>query len=229
MAAASTYREIQDRVLDLISRSDTTTRNRVKDSINLGYLQFVSRELWPFREKTGTLSTVAGTQEYSLSSNFSDIDSQNIISVALQGTVKRKLVYWPFNQLRADQPDYDLTGADVPTRYYIKAGQIGFWPLPADAYTILIDYYSTPTELSADSDEPIIPVAYREALVKYGLAAEHDYNSDPDLAQKAMNEYEQIVTLARNNLLVQPTDSGNFQIMGPADAKSWTGLESEVR
>lgn len=229
MASAETYREIQDRVLDLVSRSDSATRNRVKDSINLGYKQFVSRELWPFREVTDDITTVGGTQEYSLVSNFSDIDNNNIISVAIQGSAKRKLDYWPFNQLRADQPDYDLIGSSLPRRYYLKAGSIGFWPAPDTVYTITVDYYKIPTELSADSDTPIIPVAYREALVKYALANEHDYNSDPDLAQKAMNEYEQTVALARQNLLTQPTDTGNFRIMGPADGnRYWLGNADEV-
>lgn len=219
--AVETFLDIQNRVLDLVSRSDSTTRNRVKDSINLGYKQFVSRELWPFREVTDTFSTVAGTQEYSLVSNFSNIDNNNIISVTIQGSTNKKLSYWPFNQLRASQPDFDLIGSDVPERYYLQAGNMGLWPAPNAVYTIAVDYYKTPTELSNDSDEPIIPIAYREALVKYALAAEHDYNSDPDLAQKAMNEYEQIVTLARQNLLTQPTDTGNFQVLGPADNKSW--------
>lgn len=229
MAYLTSFRNIQNLTLDLLGRSDATTRNRVINWINVAQDNFVNRELWPFRETTGTLNTVAGTQEYSLASNFSDMDQQNIISVALQGTVKRKLVYWPFNQLRADQPDYDLQGSDVPTRYYIKGGSIGFWPVPADAYTVLIDYYKNATELVNDSDESIIPLQYRKALMQYALSMEHDFDSDPDLAQKAMNEYEQIVTLARNNLLTQPNDTGNFQIQGPADAKSWTGLEGETR
>ena len=227
--ANSTFRQIQDNVLSLISKSDSTTRNRVKTSINMGYQDFVLRELWPFREATGTLNTVAGTQEYSLSSNFSDIDAQNIISVTLQGTVNGKLTYWPFNQLRADQPDFDFQGQAVPTRYYIRGGNIGFWPLPADTYTVLIDYYKTPTELSADADEPDIPVAYREALFQYALALEHDFNTDPDLAQKSQNRYEQIVALARQNLLSQPVDTQSFRITGPADSRSWTGLQGELR
>ena len=86
-----------------------------------------------------------------------------------------------------------------------------------------------PTELSADSDEPSIPVAYRESLLQYALSMEHDFNTDPDLALKAMNRYEQIVTLARQNLLTQPTDTETFRILGPADAKSWTGLSGELR
>lgn len=86
-----------------------------------------------------------------------------------------------------------------------------------------------PTELSADSDTSIIPVTYREALVHYGLSLEHDFNTDPDLAQKSMNRYEQIVTLARQNLLAQPTDTEAFRILGPADSRNWTGLSNEIR
>lgn len=222
--AISTYRNIQDRVLEQISKSDAVTRNRVKNSINLGYHDFVLREIWPFREKTGTLSTVAATQEYDLVTNFSDLDENSIIAVTIQGGEGVKLVYWPYSQLRADLPDLDQGQAGIPQRYYIKAGQMGFWPVPADAYTIAVDYYITPTELDADSDEPIIPVGYREALMHYALSQEHDFNTDPDLAQKAMNRYEQIVNLARQNLLAQPIDTGNFRILGPADFRNHTEI-----
>lgn len=229
MAANSTYKEIQDNVLSLISKSDSVTRNRIKNWINMGYYDFVLRELWPFRETTGTLSLVQGTQEYSLVSNFSDIDAQNIVSVTLQGTARKKLTYWPFGQLRANQPDFDLYAQAVPERYYIKGGSIGFWPTPNAASTAFIDYYAVPTELSADADTPIIPIAYREALVQYSLGLEHDFNTDPDLAQKSMNRYEQIVTLARQNLLAQPSDTGGFKVLGPADSKDWTGIGGEIR
>lgn len=96
MASMSSYREIQDWVLGQISKSDTTTRNRVKININLGYQDFFLREQWPFREVTDTLSTVAGTQEYDLSTNFTDLDENNITSVAIQGTANKKLTYWQF-------------------------------------------------------------------------------------------------------------------------------------
>lgn len=86
-----------------------------------------------------------------------------------------------------------------------------------------------PTEMVGDSAEPIIPLAYREALMQYALSIEHDFNTDPDLAQKSMNRYEQIVTLARQNLLTQPADTEAFRIMGPADFKSHTGLSGETR
>lgn len=228
MAASDSFVEIQNRTLDLLGKSDATTRNRIKNWINFGYHNFVLRELWPFRETTGTLNTVAGTQEYTLSSNFTDLDAQNIIAVSIQGASAKKLPYFPYNQLRASEPDLDSEGQGLPEYYYIKSGKIGFWPNPGDIYAVAIDYYSVPTELSDDTDEPIIPIAYRQALVQFALSKEHDFNTDPDLAQKATNEYEQIVALARQNLLSQPADTENFRILGPADAKNWTGLDQEV-
>lgn len=221
MAAASTYKEIQDRVLDLLSKSDSTTRNRVKNWINMGQYDFVTRELWPFRLTTGTLNTVNGTQEYSLSSNFSDIDAQNIVNVAIQGADSALLPFIARSQLRGSSPDLDLEGVALPQTYYVTGSNIGFWPSPGSAYTVFIDYYKLPTELSADADESIIPKSYREGLVHYALSYEHDFNTDPDLALKAMNRYEEIVTLARNNLLVQPVDTGTVRILGPADNVYW--------
>lgn len=229
MASSSSYLEIQNRVLDLISKSDSTTRNRIKNWINMGYHNFVLRELWPFRETTGTITTIVGTQEYTLSSGLTDIDAQNIISVAIQGASSRKLGYIPFNQLRLVQPDFDQEGTGLPEKYYLKSGKIGFWLSPGDVYTVSVDYYKVPTELSADADEPIIPIAYRQGLVQFALAKEHDFNTDPDLSQKAMNEYEQIIALARQNLLSQPSDDGNFVIKGPADFISHSGIYGNER
>lgn len=229
MASATTYRELQDRVLDLISKSDTTTRNRVKNWLNMGQNDFVIREVWPFREEVAVLTTVQGTQEYSLISHIPDIDAQNIVSVAIQGSSGIKLPYTPFQRLRAEQPDFDVTSEAVPQTYYLRAGSIGFWPLPNDVYSIEIDYYKLPTEMDADADEPMLPVGYREALIHYALSMEQDFNTDPDLAVKSMNRYEQVVTLARNNLLVQPLDQNSFRIVGPADsAAPWTGMQGEI-
>jgi hypothetical protein len=224
LATNSTLVEIRNNVLSLLGKSDSTTANRVTNWINLGQDDFILRELWPFRETTGTLATIAGTQEYDLSTNFSDLDEQNILSVAIQGSGASKLTYWPYNQLRRDYPDFDAEAQGVPTRYYLKSGKIGLWPAPGANYSIAIDYYKLPTELSADSDQSIIPVNYREALMHYALSLEHDFNTDPDLALKEMNRYEQKVTLARQNLLSQPNDEGGFQIQGPDN--SWTGRYS---
>lgn len=146
----------------------------------------------------------------------------------MQSPANKKLTYWPFNQLRASQPDFDLAQQATPDRYYLKSGSIGFWPAPDAATTCLVDYYKIPTELSNDFDVSIVPLAYREALIHYGIAMEHDYNGDPDLAAASRNRYEQIVTLARNNLLAQPNDDSSFRILGPADSKDWTGLRGEV-
>lgn len=233
MAAAQTYKNIQDRVMDTLSKSDTTTRNRVKNWINMGYQDFIAREQWPFRESAINLSLVAGTQEYNLASNITDIESRNITAVTIQDSNPAQLGYMPYEQLRTAFPDFDYGTASVPMYWYLKGRSsgynIGFYPVPSTNLTVEVDYHKGVTELSSDSDEPIIPIAYREALMHYALSLEHDYNTDGDLATKSMNRYEQIVTLARTNLLAQPFDVGAFRMRGPADFRNWTGLNGEIR
>lgn len=224
MTATTTFVNLQNRVTDMLGKSDSTTVNRVKNWLNMGQFEFVARENWPFRETTGSLATVSSTQEYSLSSNFSDLDAQNIIAVSIQGASHAKLAYWPYDRFRIDQPDFDYEGTGVPSRYYIKAGSIGFWLVPNAVFTVAIDYFKLPTEMSADSDASIIPLAYRQSLVHYALSKEHDYNTDPDLAVKEMNSFEQSIQAARNSLLGQPFDNGNFTILGPQDFTNWSGL-----
>lgn len=228
IATQTQYKDIQDRTLDILGKSDTTTRNRVKNWINLGYQDFVLRELWPFREKSGDLSIVAGTQEYDLATTFTDMDAENIISVSIQGSSSVKLRYIAYNQLRYSQPDYTTNGQDLPIYYYIKAGKLGLWPSPSGSYTAIVEYFSVPTDLSGDTDVPIIPLAYRQALIHHALSYENDYNGDPDLAQKAMNTYEDFITKARMNLLTQPTDSDNFVMMGPENFINHTGFSGEI-
>lgn len=134
MATITTYKDIQDRILSLLGKSDATTRERVKNWINLGQNDFVMREQWPFRDDTTT----------------------------------------------------------------------------------------APDDLVNDTDESDIPIEYREALMHYGLSLEHDYNTDPDLAQKASNRYEQIVSLARQNLLAQ--DMADYEMQGPLSTVNWTDI-----
>lgn len=136
-SSISTYRQIQDWVLGQISKSDATTRNRVKTNINLANYDFTMREYWSFRP----------------------------------------------------------------------------------------DETTTPDDLVGDSDEPDMPVEYRESLGQYALSLEHDFNTDPDLAQKAMNRYEQILNNARQSLLVRTIeDAGLNQIYGPQDFTNWTDI-----
>ena len=221
-----TYKNIQDNVLAMVSRSDTETRNRIKSWINLGQQDFVSRELWPFREEVAQIAVESGTREYVLTDNLSDsIDANNIVSVVSLGNNGRKLSYVPFQGLRTLHPDLSV-GSGPPEVYYLRAGSIGFYPTPSADSVIEVDYYIVPADLEADDDESIIPLTYREALFQYALSFEHDYNSDPDLAVKAMNRYEQILISARVNLLNQPVDSGAFRIAGPANSE-WTSLPGE--
>ena len=63
-------------------------------------------------------------------------------------------------------------------------------PIPIDGYTLIGDYYKTPTELSADSDIPSLPTKYHmliiyKAMVAYGL-----FESAGEVIQRGTSESE---------------------------------------
>ena len=195
----------------------------------MGQDDFVLRENWSFRETTDTISVISGTQEYDVSTEFTDIDEQNIIDVRITGTSARNLIYAPFNQLQKLYPDFDSAGSGMPEYYYLRDGEIGFYPKPNVNLTVSVNYYKVPTPLVGDSDTSIIPKQYRQALNHFAISKEHQFNTDPDLAQQEQNLYEQVIDKARQSLLTQPTDDGNFRVRSAADSTYWLNQFGDTR
>ena len=195
----------------------------------MGQDDFTLRELWPFRESTDTISTTAGVQDYVVSTEFADIDAQNITQVRLTAPGANVLVYAPFNQLQKLYPDFDTVTGGKPEYYYLRDGKIGFYPRPDAAYTISVNYYRIPALMQDDSDESLIPKQYRQALNHFAMSKEHLFNTDPDLAQQEQNLYEQVVDKARQNLLTQPSDSGNFRVRSVVEDRYWLNGFGDTR
>lgn len=84
-----------------------------------------------------------------------------------------------------------------------RVQRMTFHPSPADFYTIRYRYVtsfiavsSTGTEqsaMSADSDEPIIPIKYRNCIVQYALSQWWRDRQDDARSQEAKNEYDQTI------------------------------------
>jgi len=90
-----------------------------------------------------------------------------------------------------------LGGSDAPVR------RVAFYPYPDTA--IMINYHyitsnlavssgnSAQTQLTADTDEPIIPLRYRHAIVFHALYHWYRDREDDPRSVEAKNEYTQIV------------------------------------
>jgi len=82
--------------------------------------------------------------------------------------------------------------------------KVAFYKPPEKAYTIPYSYITSylavssagaaQTQMSADADEPIIPLRYRYALVLHALSHLYRDAKDDDRALSAKAEYEQLLT-----------------------------------
>lgn len=77
---------------------------------------------------------------------------------------------------------FAIFGQDTST----EGRRLIVWPYPDEDYTIYLDTNIFVSELSLATDEPLIPVQYRQVLYWYGLAKLFAYHRNYDQEQLAM-------------------------------------------
>lgn len=84
-----------------------------------------------------------------------------------------------------------------PTMFAIAPNKsLCFGPTPdATGYTVLGDYYSTPVQLSADSDEPAFPGRFHQLLVYAAMMSYGAYESAPEVYQRGKEKHGELLQL----------------------------------
>ena len=91
--------------------------------------------------------------------------------------------------------------------------RIRFWPAPNDAYRIPYSYITShlatsstgaaQTQMSADTDEPIVPLRYRMAIIYHALYSWYrDRKDDVVRAREAKAQYDELVYRVRSDVEV---------------------------
>ena len=144
---------------------DRRTGIATDTSAQTEWVNFVLNEIaledrWPWLEKSGTVTLVAGTQSYALPTDLRtvmavyddqshDYDPGSIRDLAL------------FN--RSD---------DVPSQFGFgyffgtEGSNIFVAPTPTTSGTLTVRYIANETALSGDSDSPLLPASYHQAVVE---------------------------------------------------------------
>jgi len=78
---------------------------------------------------------------------------------------------------------------------------IGLGPFPASGYTIIGDYFSVPTEMVNDADEPALPVQFRMAIVWKALMFYGSYEGAGDAYQRGEIEFNKMMRRMRKDRL----------------------------
>ena len=163
----------------------TGLNKKAVDWINRAWTEIQNLNDWNFLWQTGSFDTVIGQQNYDPVTNLALSPTLNkwvnsSVRITESGLTGH-LTYVPWSTWSRTS----FTSAK-PVGFTIRPdGALSFNTLPDAAYTIDFDYYRTPQQLSANTDELLLPEQYRDAVLYKAIiyvAAEQDA---PELYQDA--------------------------------------------
>lgn len=82
-------------------------------------------------------------------------------------------------------------GTGSPTSWYMYGGTIYVFPLPDQAYTLLLRYKKRPTILTADADVIAVPQEFEELLILGATYRVHEFNDNYDQAAYLKGRYDE--------------------------------------
>lgn len=172
--------------------------------INDAYFQVQSDGLfaWPGCENgSGTITTVAGTQEADLPSLFGQVE------LVLNSSTE--LFPDDFKNVKIRNP---LNVQGTPTYYYIRGTKMGFDPVPSSALSITVYFRKILAALATSSTEMGLTDDFAPAIVKY--AAYLAWSSPRGNIQEAeykITDYQRELTKLRNAYQLRDLTAINYR------------------
>ena len=183
----------------------------VKDFINRSINDIYTAELeWPFLHADGTITTVAGTAEYSLETGYKSIDVDTVYLIESGADIK-DIPYIPYTQFTQQFRERDLdptttANRDKPDYHYLtQDDKIGFTPIPDAEYTVHYEYWQTHTDLSSSTDSPVLPTRYHDTIVARSEYYVYQLRADLQSAGLKNAEYDKRIERMRIDLINKPT------------------------
>lgn len=159
--------------------SNTTDLTRAKEAVNQAYLSSCASGIeFDFLQDEFQWDTTAGSDRYSYTSiatagsvTGAIIGEITFMVIDVQGeSIALESMDWiSLERLSSSTQDSDPGGTPV---YWSKwASEIRLYPSPDNAYTMGTFARLVPSEMSADDDTPLIPLAHRHAVIVSAAAA----------------------------------------------------------
>lgn len=153
---------------------DTTSSHvtYVKKKVNDALREICAEMLYAFMKRTSSLTLVASTQAYTITTFATDFDPETPADVWYRGAGKERIVLDPFDDTEWNAEE-DLDEGDCYG--YNISKKSGSWKIymvyvPNSAFVtsyspLTFDYFKQVAELSGASDVPEIPTAHHQGLV----------------------------------------------------------------
>ena len=189
--AGALVTKVQQRIRDT-GYSSTEIKNYLNDAQNDIFNEYRS-------------PSMQATQTYTLTAEVSDITNGSglpanyvqALNLTLTSAGREKVLdYQDVSSIDSMYPDPDDTTINphgVPSKWYYFAETIKVFPVPDQAYTVSLQYYKKPAELSADGDVPDLPEAFQELLVLGAAYRVLQVKDNYDQAAILQNKFDEIL------------------------------------
>lgn len=209
-----------------------------KDAVNAS-IQLINQAefTWPFNTSTGTQVLTVGTTLYDWPSNYliADWDSFFVVKDDALSEGGHALNYinrdlWLKRRREEDEANA-TDGLESPKWVFPGLGmQFGVSPAPDEAYTVKFDYWTLPTALVNDTDQPSIPSTFDEVIILGALYYMYLWRDNTEQAQMIDKRFkDQLKSMrtilinkddrAYGTLIQQSTARGSYAV--PVDGFNW--------
>jgi hypothetical protein len=162
---------------------------QIANYVNVVVRQIQSRGIsLPALEGNGTIVTVAGTSAYGLPSDY-----EKMVDIR-QKASPAKLIALDAEQFDNIKPDPSVDPQGQPLYYYlwgVTAGirQVTLYPTPDAVYTLYVRYLKLITDMSSDTDTPVIPDRWQWLITQGAYAMANEWNTE-DATALSYQQYE---------------------------------------
>lgn len=189
------------------------TNNKIwSTSTILGYInQAIRRVEIDMRLETNanapasqSFSTVQGTQEYALPSDFAELDMVQLNN----GQTTFTLYPIEYQQTLLLNPNNTQS---QPSQYYIRGFNIGLYQIPDSTYTVELFYQKLVSSLTVGGSNLELNDVYVPSLVKYAAYLAWSSTRDANQTALKLQQYQEEVGIQQARILAQDPNGMNFQ------------------
>lgn len=164
---------------------------------------------WNFLKTEFSFPTIASTANYTkAAAGLTELgswktDSFRCYLTATGVSDEQELDYIPWDEFRfVYQRGTSSTLTGRPSIFTVKPDlSVTFWPIPSAVYTVTGEYFKRAQVMSANADEPIIPLQFQAVIVWKALMLYGAYSAADEKYAHGQNEYRAVLAKLRRNQL----------------------------
>lgn len=180
MADTRTLGNMIDRIEDELSRTDLTIQ--ISDAIRSAIQHYQTERLWFLETTNFTLTTSSSLEFYALPDGFQSLDN---IDIVIGGN--RLPLYQKTYAEISDKQTGNSFGQ--PYEFAIYGSDLYLFPIPNDAYPIILDYLDTLDSISATTSTNAF-TTFGEEMIRARARADIEINILRD--ERALAEFDRV-------------------------------------